>query len=291
MYSQIAANKRNTVLILAGFVGFIGFIGALFAAVYGDSSIFILTLISAIIYASIMVFLSSSMAMVMTGAHPIAKKDYRSLYNIVENLTIATGLPMPEIYVIDDPAPNAFATGLDPAHAKVAVTTGLLNIMDKDELTGVLAHEISHIKNYDIRVSLVAFALVSVVGYIADIGLRMISYTNRRDEQDSPVGVIALLFTSILAPLVATIAQMAISREREYLADMSAAEITHYPDGLISALKKLDEHGQPMRRQNTATEAMFINNPLKKRRTNSLFRTHPPIEKRIERLERAKDNI
>ena len=234
MYSQIAANKRNTVLILAGFVGFVGFIGALFAAVYGDSSIFILTLISAIIYASIMVFLSSSMAMAMTGARPIAKKDYRSLY---------------------------------------------------------LAHEISHIKNYDIRVSLVAFALVSVVGYIADIGLRMISYTNRRDEQDSPVGVIALLFTSILAPLVATIAQMAISREREYLADMSAAEITHYPDGLISALKKLDEHGQPMRRQNTATEAMFINNPLKKRRTNSLFRTHPPIEKRIERLERAKDNI
>ena len=128
MYSQIAANKRNTVLILAGFVGFIGFIGALFAAVYGDSSIFIFTLVSAIIYASIMVFLSSSMAMAMTGAHPIAKKDYRSLYNIVENLTITTGLPMPEIYVIDDPAPNAFATGLDPAHAKVAVTTGLLNI-------------------------------------------------------------------------------------------------------------------------------------------------------------------
>ena len=280
MYSQIAANKRNTVLILAGFVGFVGFIGALFAVVYGDSSIFIFTLVSAIIYASIMVFLSSSMAMAMTGARPIAKKDYRSLYNIVENLTITTGLPMPEIYVIDD-----------PAHAKVAVTTVLLNIMDKDELTGVLAHEISHIKNYDIRVSLVAFALVSVVGYIADIGLRMISYTNRRDEQDSPVGVIALLFTSILAPLVATIAQMAISREREYLADMSAAEITHYPDGLINALKKLDEHGQPMRRQNTATEAMFINNPLKKRRTNSLFRTHPPIEKRIERLERAKDNI
>ncbi len=287
MYKQIAENKRNTVLIFLGFIALISIIGGGFAYIYDDPSIMIMSTIVALIYAAIQYFFSTQLAIMMTGAKKANRRDNRRLYNIVENLTITAGLPMPEVYIIDDPAPNAFATGRDPDHAVVAATTGLIDIMDDKELTAVMAHELSHVKNYDIRVSAIAFALVCVIGFLSDIGFRMMRYSRKNDKENSPVGLFMIIFTAIFAPLAASIAQMAVSREREYLADISAVEITRYPEGMISALKKLEEHSRPMTRQNAATEAMFINSPLRKQAVN-LFSTHPPIEKRIERLEHAK---
>ena len=164
--------------------------------------------------------------------------------------------------------------------------------MDNNELTAVMAHELSHVKNYDIRVSMITFGLVCVVGLIADLGTRMIFLTRARDDEDnSPIGLIVVLLVSLLAPIAASLAQLAVSREREYLADASAVQLTRYPEGMISALKKLDTHARPMKRQNPATEALYINNPLRKSAVNNLFSTHPPIEKRIERLEHGKNTF
>ena len=292
MYKQIAANKRNTVLIMLGFVLVIAGLGALFAYLFEDVWIGVWVLVIATIYAVIQYFLSSSLAVAMTGAKEIHKKDHPRLYNTVENLTITAGLPMPKVYIINDPAPNAFATGRDPKHAVVAATTGLLDIMDNNELTAVMAHELSHVKNYDIRVSMITFGLVCVVGLIADLGTRMVFLTRARDDEDnSPIGLIVVLLVSLLAPIAASLAQLAVSREREYLADASAVQLTRYPEGMISALKKLDTHARPMKRQNPATEALYINNPLRKSAVNNLFSTHPPIEKRIERLEHGKNTF
>lgn len=292
MYKQIAANKRNTVLIMLGFVLVIAGLGALFAYLFEDVWIGVWVLVIATIYAVIQYFLSSSLAVAMTGAKEIHKKGHPRLYNTVENLTITAGLPMPKVYIINDPAPNAFATGRDPKHAVVAATTGLLDIMDNNELTAVMAHELSHVKNYDIRVSMITFGLVCVVGLIADLGTRMIFLTRARDDEDnSPIGLIVVLLVSLLAPIAASLAQLAVSREREYLADASAVQLTRYPEGMISALKKLDTHARPMKRQNPATEALYINNPLRKSAVNNLFSTHPPIEKRIERLEHGKNTF
>lgn len=292
MYKHIAANKRNTVIILIAFIAIIATIGAAFAYYFQDFYILVYFSTIATIYAIIQYFAASRLAVAMTGAKKIEKKDDPRLYNVVENLSISTGLPMPEIYIIEDSAPNAFASGRDPSHSLVAATTGLLDIMNNNELTAVMAHEMSHIRNYDIRITTIVFGLVSVVGFISDIGLRMLTYGRHdRDEDRSPVGAIILLITSILAPLAAMIAQFAVSREREYLADASAVNITRYPDGMISALKKLDTHSRPMRSQNVATEALFINNPLKKGTLSNMFSTHPPIEKRIERLENGKKSF
>lgn len=288
MYKQIAANKRNTILLIIGFVILITAIGGVFAYAYDNIYIAVWMLILSLAYAIFQYFAASKIAVAMTGAKKITKKDNPRLYNTVENLSITTGLPMPEVYIIEDPAPNAFATGRDPSHSLVCATTGLLEIMDNKELTAVMAHEMSHIKNYDIRLSMIVFGLVCVVGFISDIGIRMSYRSNRRDNDSSPIGYIIILLVSILAPLVASIAQLAVSREREYLADMSSAEITRYPEGMISALKKLETEGRPMRSQNTAAEALYINNPLRKSSLTNLFSTHPPIEKRIKRLEDAK---
>ncbi|MBQ1298264.1 zinc metalloprotease HtpX [Candidatus Saccharibacteria bacterium] len=289
MYKQIAENKRRTVLIMIGFVLMVGAIAGIFAWVYRDVWIMVGVIIGAIVYAIIQYFMSSSIAMAMTGAREITKKDNPRFYNIVENLSITTGLPMPKVYIIDDKAPNAFATGRDPKHASVAATTGLIDVMDDKELTAVMAHEMSHVKNYDIRVSMIVFGLVCVIGLISDLGFRMMFYGDRRrDNEGSPVGYALIIIVAILAPLFASIAQMAVSRQREYLADASAVNITRYPEGMISALKKLQSHSQPMKSQNIATEAMYINNPLRKGFFSNLFSSHPPLEKRIERLEHGK---
>lgn len=289
MYKNIAANKRNTILIMIGFILLIAAIGFLIAYYYQDWGIGIGVLLIAGVYAVFQYFLASRLAVAMTGAKKIVKKDNPRLYNIVENLTLTAGLPMPEVYIIDDPAPNAFASGRDPKHALVCATTGLLDVMNDKELTAVMAHEVSHVKNYDIRVSTIVFGLVCLVGVIADLGWRISYRTSRRDnDSSSPIGLIILLITAVIAPLAASLAQMAVSREREYLADSSAALLTRYPEGMISALKKLEAHSRPMQQQNPATEAMFISSPLKKQGLNNLFSTHPPIEKRIERLENAK---
>lgn len=292
MYKQIAANKRNTVLIMIFFVLVITAIGWAVAYFMGDWWVALWVFVVALIYAVVQYFAAASLAVAMTGAKEIKKKDNPRLYNTVENISIATGLPMPKVYIINDPAPNAFATGRDPKHAIVAATTGLLDIMDNKELNAVMAHEMSHVKNYDVRVSMITFGLVCIVGYISDLGIRMMLYTNRgNDEDNSPIGLIVVLLVSLFAPIAASLAQMAVSREREYLADASAAHITRYPEGMISALKKLDTHARPMKHQNPATEALFINNPLRKGAINNLFSTHPPIEKRIERLEHGKNSF
>lgn len=292
MYKQIAENKRRTVFIIMGFVLMIGVIAGLFAWFYRDPWIAVWTIVVAIIYALIQYYFAGNIAMAMTGAKEIVKKDNPRLYNIVENLSITTGLPMPKVYVIDDKAPNAFATGRDPKHAAVAATTGLMDIMNDKELTAVMAHEMSHVKNYDIRVSMIVFGLVCVIGLISDFGFRFMYYGNRRRENEgSPVGYVLILIVAVLAPIFAGIAQMAVSRQREFLADASAVNITRYPEGMIDALKKLQSHAQPMHSQNIATEAMYINNPLRKGFFSNLFSSHPPIEKRIERLEHGKNTF
>ena len=292
MYKQIAENKRRTVFIIMGFVLMIGVIAALFAWRYRDPWVAVWTVVAALIYALIQYYCAGNIAMAMTGAKEITKKENPRLYNVVENLSITTGLPMPKVYVIDDKAPNAFATGRDPKHAAVAATTGLMDIMNDKELTAVMAHEMSHVKNYDIRVSMIVFGLVCVIGLISDFGFRFMYYGNRRrDNEGSPVGYVLILIVAILAPIFAGIAQMAVSRQREFLADASAVNITRYPEGMIDALKKLQSHAQPMHSQNIATEAMYINNPLRKGFFSNLFSSHPPIEKRIERLEHGKNTF
>ena len=289
MYKQIAENKRRTVIIIIAFVLMIAAIAVAFAWAYDDPWIAVWTIVVAIVYAVIQYFASGSIATAMAGAKEITKKDNPRLYNIVENLSITTGLPMPKVYIIEDPAPNAFATGRDPSHALVAATTGLLDIMNDKELTAVMAHEMSHVKNYDIRVSMIVFGLVCVVGLVSDLAFRLIFYGDRkRNEESSPVGYVLVLFAAIFAPICAALAQMAVSRQREYLADASAVNITRYPEGMIEALKKLQSHSQPMRKQNIAAASMYINEPLKKGFFSNLLSTHPPIEKRIERLENGK---
>lgn len=291
MYKNIAANKRNTVFIMIGFVVLVAAIGLLFSFRSGEFYPGALAgfLIFAICYVLFQYFAASKLAVVMTDAKKIEKKDNRRLYNIVENLSLTAGLPMPEVYIIDDQAPNAFASGRDPKHALVCATTGLLDIMDDKEVTAVMAHELSHVKNYDIRLTTIVFGLVCFIGLLADIGWRIAFRGARRSREDSsPVALILVLVTAVVAPIAAALAQMAVSRQREYLADSSAVMLTRYPEGMISALKKLEAHARPMTQQNPATEAMFISSPLKKRSLNNLFSTHPPIEKRIERLENAK---
>ena len=292
MYKQIAENKRRTVFIIIGFVVMVGVIAGLFAWYYQNAWVAVWTILIAIVYALFQYYASGTIAMAMTGAKEIVKKDNPRFYNIVENLSITTGLPMPKVYIVQDPAPNAFATGRDPKHASVAATTGLLDIMDDKELMAVMAHEMSHVKNYDIRVSMIVFGLVCVIGLISDVAFRMMFYGNRRrNNEGSPMGYLLVIIAAILSPLVAALAQMAVSRQREYLADASAVNITRYPEGMIDALKKLQSHSQPMKSQNIAAESMWINNPLKKGFFSNLLSSHPPIEKRIERLEHGKKNF
>lgn len=289
MYKQIAENKRKTILIIMVFIIMIAAIAGVFAWFYNDPWIAVWVSVIAIVYAAIQYYASSSIAMAMTGAHEITKKDNPRFYNIVENLSITTGLPMPKVYIIKDKAPNAFATGRDPKHASVAATTGLIDIMNDKELTAVMAHEMSHVKNYDIRVSMIVFGLTCVIGLISDFAFRMMFFGDRRrNNEGSPVGYILIIAAAILSPILAALAQMAVSRQREYLADASAVNITRYPEGMVDALKKLQAHSQPMKSQNIATEALFINNPLRKGFFNNLFSSHPPLEKRIERIEHGK---
>ncbi len=285
MYKAIAANKRNTVLIMAVFVGLITGIGWIISSFYGESSITYWVLGGALIYALIQYYAAGSLAVAMTGAQEIQKSDDPRLYRTVENLSITLGMPMPKVYIIEDSAPNAFATGRNPQHAIVAATTGLLEIMDDRELTAVMAHEMGHVQNYDIRVSMIAFGLVSVIGLLSDIVLRMMFFSGgRREGNSNPIVLIVGLIVIILAPIIAAIVQMAISRQREYLADATGAMTTRDSAGMASALGKLAQYGKPMQKQNSATAQLFISNPLKPGFFAKLFSSHPPLEERIKRL-------
>jgi heat shock protein HtpX len=232
------------------------------------------------------------MALAVNGAREIQKTDNPRLWRIIENLSITDGLPMSRVYIMNDPSPNAFATGRDPKHAAICATTGLLEIMSDDELQGVFAHELGHVKNYDVRVSMVAFALTAVISLLADIMLRMTWFRGGDREEREGQGMLLLLgvVAAILAPLVAMMIQLAISRQREYLADATSALTTRYPEGLISALQKIARTGSTMRRQNTATAHLFFANPLRTHSLTALFDTHPPIADRIARLQHMEDH-
>lgn len=256
----------------------------LFGAYAGSQNLTIAVLIGALCYAAITYFAGSRMSLALNGAHEIQKSDNPRLWRTVENLAITDGLPMPRVFIIDDPAPNAFATGRDPNHAAVCATSGLLQIMNDDELQGVFAHELGHVKNYDIRVSMVAFALSAVISIIADIILRMTWFRSGDREENNQAIMILGIIAAIIAPIVATMIQLAISRKREYLADATGALTTRYPEGLASALEKIESTGSVLRRQNTSTAHFFFANPLKGHSISNLFSTHPPIEERVKRL-------
>ncbi|HSX47010.1 MAG TPA: M48 family metalloprotease [Patescibacteria group bacterium] len=286
MYQQIAANKRKTVFMMAIFVGLVVCLGWIFGHFMGQPAITPYVLVGALIYALISYFAGSSVALAVNGAQEIQKQDNPRLWRIVENLSITDGLPMPRVFIMQDPAPNAFATGRDPNHAAVCATTGILDIMTDTELEGVFAHELGHVKNYDIRVSIMIFALVAVVSLLADVMLR-ISWFGGGDNDDNNGNQVFFFLgiaAAILAPIIATLIQLAISRRREYLADATGALTTRYPEGLASALEKIKQTGSATKRQNTSTAHLFFASPLRGHSVLNLFSTHPPIDDRIKRL-------
>lgn len=286
MYKAIATNKRNTILIMAVFVGLISAIGYVVSYFYGNPNITYYVIIGAALYAWLQYYIATSLSVAMSGAVQIQKRDNPRFYRIVENLAITTGMQTPKIYIINDPAPNAFATGRDPKHAIVAATTGLIDMMSDSELEAVMAHEMGHVQNYDIRISMITFGLVSAIGFITDMIMHMFMFGggDRDNDNNSPLMMIVGILVIILAPIIAAMVQMAVSREREYLADATSAMTTRNPDAMISALEKLKVGGRPMKRQNPAAAHLFFANPLKAGSLNKLFSTHPPIEDRIARL-------
>jgi heat shock protein HtpX len=295
MYEEISANKRNSWLLVVVVTAVLVVLGFLLGQYWGNGYVgmgfaaAIATIMSLSAYYS-----GDKMVLSMSSARRIEKKDYPQLFNVVEEVAIAGGLPVPAIYVIDDSAPNAFATGRDPEHASVAITTGLMEKLNRDELQGVMAHEMSHVGNRDILFATMVGILVGSIVLIADFFLRSFFWGGgRRRSRSSGRGgggggiliLVGLLF-AILAPLFAKLLQLAVSRQREYLADASAARLTRYPEGLASALEKIAGDREVLEVANRATQHLYIVNPIKpfEKRAKSLFSTHPPIEERVKRL-------
>jgi heat shock protein HtpX len=295
MYSQIAANKRKSILLVVIFVALMTALGYIYSAATGHPGVFFFVGIGALIYAVISYYASASIALAIAGAQPIEKKDAPELYRLVENLSIAAGLPMPKVYIMQDDSPNAFATGRDPRHAVVAVTTGALRLFEKEELEGVLAHELSHVGNYDIRFMAVVMVLVSVVSLISDFFFRWNFWGNDDEEGGNQLFLIIGIVLSLIAPIVATLLQLAVSRKREYLADASGALLTRYPEGLARALEKIQKVNQPLAHASTANAHMYFANPLSGRSAGAfvagLFSTHPPIADRVKRLREMEGQV
>ncbi|HEX6312365.1 MAG TPA: M48 family metallopeptidase [Acidimicrobiia bacterium] len=295
MYEQIGRNKRRTFALLFFFVVLVAAVVVALDFVVGFSTFIVpVAILLAIAMAWGSYFYSDRIALAASRAKPADGPEYRRYHNLVEGLCIAAGLPKPRLYVVDDPAPNAFATGRNPKHAALAVTTGLLETMNRVELEGVIAHELAHIKNYDILVGTIAVTAVGTVALIADIGLRFMWFggggRSRRDSNAGPLGlviVIVALALLVLAPFVAQLMQFAMSRKRELLADASGVHLTRYPPGLISALEKLRADQAVVRYANRATAQLWIESPLDRDREhkhtwlNRAFNTHPPLEERI----------
>ena len=287
MEQQIADNKRRTWFLFVGFFLLIGAIASLLGYYYDSPSITSLVLIGAVIYIFFSYRQATKWSLKLNHAKLVNKKTAPKLYRTVENLSITLGMPMPAVYLIDDPAPNAFATGVRPDKAAVVATTGLVEMMDKSELEGVMAHELGHIRNYDIRVNILAFALVAVIILISDFVLRTFFWGGGRRNNDrgaNPLLIVVMIASVILAPIAAKVIQLAISRSREYLADTTGAQTTRYPQGLASALEKIASHGSVTKQQNLSTAHLFFANPIKTNFVSKFFSTHPPIEERIKRL-------
>lgn len=293
MYTEIASNKWKSIGLLLGFLLFVIGFGWLLSEYYGSPSILIIAVVIAVGQAFASYFWSDSIALAMSGAQEAPRKEpFLTLHREVENLAITAGLPKPRVYVIDDSAPNAFATGRDPKHAAIAVTTGLLDKLDKNELEGVIAHELSHIGNYDIRVMTIVVVLVGVVSLLADFFLRSLWWGGNRRDRNNDSGnqfmLIALVVAAVLAPLAATLIQLAVSRKREFLADATGSLMTRYPEGLAKALEKISAHPQELKHMSSATNHLYIENPLPEEKEQSffvrIFSTHPPVAERIKRL-------
>ena len=294
MYKQITSNKRKSILLITIFIIFILFLGWLIGELTGYGyNTFVIAIIVSLIMSLASYYNGDKVALWTAGAKgPIEKNDNPYVYRLIENLCITAGLPLPKIYLIPDPAPNAFATGRDPRHASIALTTGIVEKLENEELEGVIAHELSHIKNYDIRLMMIVIVLVGTVALLADWLLRFRFFGGRRDDREGggQIGAILLLagiVLAILSPLIAQLIQLAVSRKREFLADADGALLTRYPEGLAKALEKIAAHKEPLRRANDATAHLYISNPFGGKTTkffHKLFSTHPPIEERIRTL-------
>jgi len=291
MYKQIESNKRRTIILIIIFVAIILFLGWFFGQLYnfGYSGLGIAVVISLLMTLA-SYYKGDKVALWTAGAKgPLEKQDNPYVFRMVENLCITAGVPLPKIYIIPEPAPNAFATGRDPEHASIALTTGIIESLENEELEGVIAHELSHIKNYDIRIMTIVIVLVGIVALLADFFIRFRLFGGRRDRESGQIGavlMIAGIVLAILAPLFANLIQLAISRRREYLADASGSLLTRYPEGLARALEKISAYKKPMRHANSATAHLFIANPFgsTKKFASNLFSTHPPIEERVKAL-------
>ncbi len=286
IYTQQSNNVRKTWLLMTVFLGIVIAIGFVFSQVYQYPNILYIFIIFSIGMNIVGYWYSDKIALRIAGAKPATRNEYFDFYTIVENLCITAGLPMPKIYVIDDSAPNAFATGRDKDHAVVAVTTGLLQIMNKAELEGVIAHELSHIGNRDMLVSTVAVVLVGFISIMSDMFIRMTLFGgNRENKEGNGLIIVIGIVLSILAPILATLMQLAISRKREYLADASGVLLTRYPEGLANALEKLKQYSAPAKHKSTAIAHLYISNPFGTNglgnKVGKLFSTHPPLEDRI----------
>lgn len=290
MYKEIDSNKRKTVLLFVGFLVFVIGLGYFLSWYFGNSLILIIAVIIALTQALVSYYYSDKIALGIAGAKEVPRKEpYLELHRIVENLAMTAGLPKPKVYVIDDPSPNAFATGRDPKNACIAVTQGLLDKLDKPELEGVIAHEMSHIGNYDIRLMTIIVVLVGIIALISDFFLRWTWFGGGRRSSNEGGGQFQLIMLivgivlAILAPIIAMIIQLSISRKREYLADATGALLTRYPEGLASALEKISVDPNVLRANNRATAHLYITEPTKKK-VSALFMTHPPVEDRIKKL-------
>ncbi len=288
MYEQISSNKRRTVVLLLSFLVLLWAMAYVIGQATGRPGLLFVIGIFSLSYAIFSYFAGAKMALAVNRAKEITKKDNPRLWRTVENLSITEGLPMPKVYIMDDPAPNAFATGRDPNHSVVCATSGLLEIMSDTELEGVIAHELGHVKNYDIRVNTLAFALVGIISMIADFFWHITFWGGDDRENNNQLIQVLAVVAVILAPIAATLLQLAISRRREYLADATGALTTRYPEGLASALEKIEKTGSTTRTQNTSTAHMFFANPLRGHSVLNLFSTHPPIEQRIAVLREMK---
>ena len=283
MYKQIARNKRRTIYLMVVFVVLVSLLGWVFGLYVGEPAITPYVLIGAGVYALISYLSGSKMALAVNGAKEIQKRDNPRLWRTVENLAITEGMPMPKVYIMNDPAPNAFATGRDPKHAAVCATTGLLDMMNDSELQGVMAHELAHVKNYDVRLTMIAFSLVVVISLLADIMIRM-TWFGGNNRNNNGVFILIGILAAIITPIIAKVIQLSISRKREYLADATGALTTRYPEGLASALEKIGRYGSATQTQHTATAHLFFANPMKGNKLASMFSTHPPVEERVQRL-------
>ena len=296
MYDQVAQNKRRSIYLVAGFVLLVVAVGFALNLLLGNGVAFVLVaLVIAAVGAGVSYWKSDAIALRVSRARPATEEEFPRLHNLIEGLCIAGGLPKPRLYVIEDASPNAFATGRNPRHAAIAVTTGLLERLNRVELEGVLAHELSHIKNYDILVSTLAVTLVGVVAIAADLGVRFLWFGMGRSRGDDRDGGGALAILAVfgfvllaLSPLIARVMQAAVSRKRETLADVSGVELTRYPPGLISALEKLRDDYTVVGSVSHATAHLWIEQPMATKeeegrlsRLNRLFDTHPPLEERI----------